>query len=185
MLAVMDETTPEDTRGVFYVVGAAILTEEPSAAAAALRGVIAHAGRTRPFHWSREGSETRWGMVTRLAEVGAVAHVCVHHPTGRRKLEAARFRGIQEVVPCLVDDGVSELLIESRGGPEVDQRDRAAIVGALKGMPDPPPSFTYQWKDKEEPLLWAARCCLRGCAPVSDRRGRILRRGASSPGRHR
>ena len=68
---------------------ATILIEHDSA-------VIGHAAReiigarTRAFHWTDEGPIIRQRAITCLIELGACAHVVVHHPTGRKRQERAR-----------------------------------------------------------------------------------------------
>ena len=60
MLAVMDETSPSDSGGIYYVVAATIiLHEDSSQAREILRAVVSEPGRKRPFHWHIEGSESR------------------------------------------------------------------------------------------------------------------------------
>ncbi len=154
MKAALDETSPEDSGGVFYVVGSTVLIADEITAAKALAAVIDQPGRKRPFHWHTEGSETRARMVECLAELGAVAHVCVHYPTGRRRVVKARERALAEVIPHLLDDGATELMIESRGTRE-DARDRATILDSLRDL-GAPGALGYSWHPKTEPLLWLA-----------------------------
>jgi hypothetical protein len=156
MLAVLDETYPELPGGVAYVVGAAVILSEEQAARSALAGIFADSQRVRPFHWHHEGPDARAAMITVLGEIGAVAHVCVHYPTGRKKLEAARAGALGEVVPRILHDGASTLLIESRGDAE-DRRDRAVILDALNTL-DRSGELRYEWRTKAEPLLWLADC---------------------------
>jgi hypothetical protein len=85
--------------------------------------------------------------------MGAVAHVCVHYPTGRKKQAAARDGGFGVIIPKLVGDGVDELLIESRR--DLDERDRLVIEDTLGAM-GCPDAFAYDWFAKSEPLLWFA-----------------------------
>lgn len=149
IIAVMDETAPEDPHGIYYVVTAAILLEV-DAARQALAGVIAP-GRQRPFHWASEGTHAREPMMELLIDQGVVAHAVVHYPTGRRRQEDARRSAIAELMPLVVADGASELIIESRSTRE-DQRDRASVIEALHGIDEIP----YRWEAKAEPLLWVA-----------------------------
>jgi len=155
MLAVLDETYPELPGGVAYVVGAAVILSEEHAARAAVTGIFAET-RVRPFHWHEEGPAAREAMIAVLAEIGAVAHVCVHYPTGRKKLEAARGRALGEVVPRVLGDGASTLLIESRGAVE-DGRDRAVILDTLNAL-NRSGELHYEWRTKAESLLWLADC---------------------------
>jgi hypothetical protein len=156
MLAVLDETYPELPGGVAYVVGAAVILAEEHAARAAVTGIFGDMQRVRPFHWHEEGPAAREAMIAVLGEIGAVAHVCVHYPTGRKKLEAARAGALGEVVPLILRDGASTLLIESRGAVE-DSRDRAVILDTLNAL-DRSGELHYEWRTKAEPLLWLADC---------------------------
>ena len=154
MLAVLDETYPELPGGVAYVVGAAVILADEDAARAAVGGILAGTDRQRPFHWHEEGPTARRAMIGILAEIGAVAHVCVHYPTALRRLEAARASALQTVLPRVVDDGASLLLIESRGSVE-DRRDRGVILDTLNAL-GRSGELRYEWRDKSEALLWLA-----------------------------
>jgi len=154
VLAVLDESTPEDSGGIYYVIGAAVLLSGPEEVRSELSDLINDPGRLRPFHWHREGASARERMMRCLAEIGAVAHICVHYPTGRRKQEQARASGLTELIPLLVSEGVDELLIESRGD-RGDNRDRRVIVGTLQDLGEPG-AFVYGWRKKTEVLLWPA-----------------------------
>jgi hypothetical protein len=164
MLAVMDETAPSDSGGIYYVVAATIILHDDSAQIRErLRGIISQPGRKRPFHWSVEGSEIRARMIACLGEIGAVAHVCVHYPTGRKRQELARAHGIKTLLPLLLNEGVDELLIESRGEALVDNRDKRVIVGTLQSLGNP--TLSYAWRDKSEELLWLADAV---CGSIRD-----------------
>jgi len=151
VLASIDETTPDGAGGVYYVVAAAMFISDPEDARNTLAGVVGK--RKRPFHWHLGGSTVRTAMVKCLEDLGAVAHVCIHYPTGRRKQEAARSLALTELLPLLIHDGVEELLIEQRGELE-DARDRRTVVGVLKDLDHR--GLVYDWRDKGEPLIWPA-----------------------------
>jgi len=156
LLAALDETMDEDSSGMYYVVAATVVIAEPDEARDALRQVIDGRGRHRAFHWHQEGSEVRRRMLKCLAELGVVAHVCVHYPTGRKKLEKARGVALTKLVPCLLDEGVDELMIESRDRPgetTVDDRDRRTILSLFEQEER---RFAYGWHPKAEPLIWTA-----------------------------
>ena len=155
MLAVMDETSPSDSGGIYYVVAATIILHEDSSQARdILRAVVSEPGRKRPFHWHIEGSDIRGRMIECLGELGAVAHICVHYPTGRKRQELARAEGIKTLLPLLLEEGVDELLIESRGEALVDNRDKRVIIGTLQRLGNP--TLSYDWRDKSDELLWLA-----------------------------
>lgn len=48
-----------------------------------------------------------------LIEVGAVSHICVHYPTGRKKTEAARTAGLRQIIPLLLVEGTTELIMRA------------------------------------------------------------------------
>lgn len=152
--AVLDETYPEHGGGILYVVAATIILTDTAATKAALDQVLTTPGRTRPFHWAQEGPQARRNMMSCLEEVGAIAHVCVHSPTGRKKTEEARAKGLRRVLPILLGEGVTELLIESRS-PTGDERDKRVILDVLKdlGMAG---QLIYDWRTKDDQTLWLA-----------------------------
>lgn len=148
MLAALDETYPEVAGSFAYVVGGVVVAEQEATARAALARVLDVPGRTRPFHWHREGPRARLRLIECMVEIGAVAHACVHYPTSRSRLEAAREAALRDLLPRLVREGASDIVIESRGRIE-DARDRSVILDAGAGL-------RYDWRTKREPLLWLA-----------------------------
>lgn len=150
MIAVIDEASPEGPGGIYYVVSAAVVLD--AEAIDPELGRIFGDGRRRPFHWSREGSETLERMVDVICAAGVVAHVTVHYPTGRKRQEEARGLALAELVPLVVREGAEELIIESRTERE-DGRDRRMLVGIVRELPSP---LRYRWETKEQRLLWVA-----------------------------
>jgi hypothetical protein len=153
MRAALDETNPELRGGIAYVVAATVVVADEAATAAALSAVLIEAGRKRPFHWHREGPAAKTRLVDCLIEVGAVSHICVHYPTGRKKTEAARAAGLRQIIPLLLVEGTTELIIESRAAQ--DARDRAVILDVLQDL-GTPGALAYHWRPKAEPFLWLA-----------------------------
>jgi hypothetical protein len=151
---VLDETYPEHGGGVLYVVAATIVLTDGPATKAALDRVLTTPGRSRPFHWTQEGPQARRNMMACLEEVGAVAHICVHYPTRRTKTEHARAKGLRRVLPRLLEEGVSDLVIESRT-PIDDERDKRVILDVLKDM-GKAGQLTYDWHTKTDRTLWLA-----------------------------
>lgn len=150
MIAVMDETTPADRSGLYYVVSVAVLLDE-GATKDALADVLPK-GRVRPFHWISEGVAARGRMLDLIEACGVVSHVLVHYPTGRRRQEEARRAAIRELVPLAVNEGARELVIESRA-TTADARDRQTMIEVVRALPA---SLSYRWEPKAEPLLWIA-----------------------------
>ncbi len=140
MKAVLDETTPEGPGGVFCVVAAAILTADEAEARHSVRTVLPP-DRRRSFHWKEEGPRARFRMLEVIEELGVVAHVCDHYPTGSRRLESARAAALRSVMDQLLDDGVAELIIEARRADQND-RDRRVIFRVLTSHRGHS-SFTY------------------------------------------
>jgi hypothetical protein len=153
MRAALDETNPELRGGIAYVVAATVVVADEAATAAALSTVLIEPGRKRPFHWHREGPAAKTRLVDCLIEVGAASHICVHYPTGRKKTEAARAAGLRQIIPLLLVEGTTELIIESRAAQ--DARDRAVILDVLQDL-GTPGALAYHWRPKAEPFLWLA-----------------------------
>lgn len=80
-----------------------------------------------------------------------MSHVWVHHPTGRKRQEAARAEGLREILCALRADGVTRVTIESRDHRQ-DKRDQSTILDVLKADREWKPD--YRWAGKSEPLLW-------------------------------
>ena len=89
-----------------------------------------------------------------MEHIGAVDHVCVHYPTGRRRLNAARSSGIAKISPQMLHAGVTHLHIESRGLRQ-DEHDKATILDVPNNLGSSG-SLNYDWHGKEEPFLWMA-----------------------------
>jgi hypothetical protein len=159
------------------VVGTAVILAEERAARAALSGIFADTQRVRPFHWHEEGPAAREAMIAVLGEIGAVAHVCVHYPTGRNRLEAARASALGEVVPLVPQDGASTLLIESRGAVE-DGRDRAVILDILNALARSG-ELQYEWRTKGRAARMARGLHLRHGASASAPNRRSALPGAA------
>jgi hypothetical protein len=153
VIALIDEVAPEDKRGIYYVVTAAVLLGEEVDARGALSELLP-AGRRRAFHWHTEGRTTREAMMGCIDRLGVVAHVCVHYPTGRRRQEAARGAAFEELLPVLIDDRVDHLIIESRAAAQ-DGRDKHTILEILRRT-ETTSALSYEWRGKGEPLLWIA-----------------------------
>jgi hypothetical protein len=153
MRAALDETSPQLRGGIAYVVAATVVVADEAATTAALTAVLIEPGRKRPFHWHREGPAAKTRLVDCLIEVGAISHICVHYPTGRKKSEAARAAGLRQLIPLLLADGTTELIIESRAAQ--DARDRAVILDVLHDL-GTPGALAYHWRPKAEPFLWLA-----------------------------
>lgn len=154
MLAALDETYPELAAGIAYVVAATVLVADENETRAMVAEVLDAHGRTRPFHWHSEGPLARNRMLQCLEDLGAIAHVCVHYPTSRKRIDAARALCLRAVIPKLIADGASQLLIESRGTLE-DARDRGTILDTFNDI-GASGAFAYGWRGKHESVTWLA-----------------------------
>jgi hypothetical protein len=168
MIAAIDETTPEGNGGVFYVITAAILLNDRGETSRKLQEVTGP--RSRPFHWSQEGSQTRTRMVDLLCELGVLAIPWVHYPTGRKQQESARQKLLSEATVQLLGDGVDELIIETRDAPgkgwtSQDARDEQTLRDTLRSLGLGPEALSWSWQPKSEPLLWA---CDAICGAVRE-----------------
>ena len=150
VIALIDETSPTGPGGIYYVVSAAVVLDQGTLAGP-LRSIFG-SGRTKPFHWVTEGSAVLDRMVRLICEGGVVTHVTVHYPTGRRRQEEARGLALSELVPLVVAEGVTDLIIESRSERE-DGRDRGTLIEITRELVD---ELDYRWEPKTEPLLWIA-----------------------------
>jgi hypothetical protein len=160
--------------GIAYVVGAAVIGADEDEARAAVTGVFArHAAPPPVSLWHEEGPSARRAIIDVLGEIGAVGHICVHFRTGRKKLEPARGGALQAVVPEIVRDGASLLLIESRGDLD-DRRDRSVILDALNALQRraswPTSGATRARICCGSPMGSVARCASTSCNETTGRR---------------
>lgn len=107
------------------------------------------------LHWNSEKAVRRLAMLDRLSGFVAMALACSYYPVGARRQEPARAACLTALVGDLKAEGISELVIETRG--EVpDRRDRRTLLHA-RDVGIAADSLTYRHGRKlEEPLLWAA-----------------------------
>ena len=146
MVAGVDETVAELQGGVTYVL-AAVTFADAQAARQDIR--VLTAGRTRSFHWHREGPSTREAAIERL-EAHAVATRALAGRAGRQAQTGARAKLMFELVTDLTEAGVGHVIIESRG-PREDGRDRSVILDNFRERATG--AFTYDWRTKAEPLF--------------------------------
>lgn len=151
MIGLIDESTPESARGIHYVIGAAVLLEPAQREEVRERLLKLMEGRQTPFHWKREGVQKRGRMIELIGDLEVGVFATVHHPVARARQEVARRQSLETLVPTLVREGVSELVIESRG-PQ-DAKDRQALV-ELGHAGLCPADIQYSFDAKTEPLVW-------------------------------
>ena len=148
VIAVVDESSPEVGGGIYYIVAAVVIFDWPEVRER-VRNVIG--ARTSFFHYRREGREAIGRMAAVLEEAEAVASV-LWRSVGRRGQVEARRDLLTAHARRLARDGVSHLIVES-GDAATNQRDRRTL---LRTFADGVVPFSYDWRSKSEPLLWAA-----------------------------
>ncbi len=152
MVAVVDESTPNMGAGIYYVVSTAVLINHREVRAA-VDGLFADTpGRSRPFHWHREGPAAKRRIIDIIADAGIVAH-SRYRSVGRRGQAAARPGLLISIAEAARQEGASHLIIES-GDDHTNERDRDALLGYYEPAGGVP--FGYDWRTKREPLLWLA-----------------------------
>lgn len=152
LVAVIDESSPQNVAGgITYVVAIAALFD-PTRAMAELNGLFTASDRQRPFHWEREGTVARTCIIEIAAEIGVVATAHYSH-VGRRGQADARHAMLARIVRDAASDGIDHLIIETSDVATVG-RDRVVLLRTFEqegGVP-----FSYDWRSKSERLLWLA-----------------------------
>lgn len=151
LVAVVDESSPQNTAGgITYVVAIAAVFEPTRAIADLSRLFVAD--RRRPFHWEREGTVARTRIIEIAAEAGVVASAHYSH-VGRRGQAQARRSILARLAVDIAADGVDHLIIEASDAATIG-RDRRVLLDSFRQAGGVP--FTYDWRSKAEPLLWIA-----------------------------
>jgi len=152
MIAVIDETIPEMGPGVFYVLTTAVILNPTSAAAALAMVFDDTPGRTRAFHWHREGPTARQRLIDIIIRQGVVAH-SRYQSVARNKQRRARQTLLVRLADDLHIEGIEHLIIES-GDEVTNSRDRNSLLTHFEDRGGVP--FEYDWRSKKERLLWIA-----------------------------
>jgi Protein of unknown function (DUF3800) len=152
--AFIDESVRAGSGGLRYVVAAgAVLQADRDRARDELRKLLLP--RQRYLHWNSEKAARRLAILDRLSGFVAMALACSSYPVGARRQERARADCLTALVGDLKAQGITELVIETRG--EVpDRRDRRTLLHARDaGIAASDLNYRHVGK-LEEPLLWAA-----------------------------
>lgn len=150
-MGLLDESMPESVRGVHYVIGAAVLIDPAGRDDVAARALKLIGDRRRVFHWKDEGVERRTAMIELLGELDLGVFAVVHHPVAAKRQTGARRTSLRTLAAMLCREGVDELLIESRGIQ--DAEDRQTLVEAVN-TGELPTGFSYDFARKENALMW-------------------------------
>lgn len=150
-MGLLDESTPESMRGVHYVIGAAVLIDPAQRTEVEERARKLIGGRCRPFHWKDEGVERRSEMINLLGELDLGVFAVVHRPVAAKRQTVARHESLRTLASMLCREGVDELLIESRGTQ--DAEDRRTLVDAITSG-TLPTDLSYAFACKDNALMW-------------------------------
>ena len=154
MIAFIDESVRAGSGRLLYVAAAgAVLQADLDRARDELRRLLLP--RQPYLHWNSEKAARRVAVLDRLTGLEVMAFACSYYPVGTRRQEPARATCLTALVGDLKAEGISELVIETRG--EVpDRRDRRTLLHAREvGIASGDLSYRHVGK-LEEPLLWAA-----------------------------
>lgn len=151
MLGLLDESTPESARGVHYVIGAAVLMDPAQRDEVQARAVKLIGDRHRFFHWRDEGVSRRSAMIELLGELDIGVFAVIHHPVAAKRQAVAPRESLRTLVAMLCREGVNEVLIESRGLQDTD--DRQTLVDSVHAG-DLPAGLTYAFARKDDALMW-------------------------------
>jgi hypothetical protein len=154
VIAFIDESVRAGSRRLLYVVAAsAVLQADGDRARDELRKLLLP--RQPYLHWNSEKPARRLAILDRLTSLGAMVFACSYYPVGTRHQESARAACLTALVGDLKAEGISELVIETRG-EALDRRDRRTLLHAREvGIASGDLSYRHTGK-REEPLLWAA-----------------------------
>jgi hypothetical protein len=150
LVVVVDESGPTLAGGVAYVVAAAALLSVADVHAELAMLFTSH--RKNPFHWSKEGTETRKRMLDIVIGTGTVA-IAHCRQVGRSGQTDARREMLKLTSDWAQLEGASHLIIES-GDRVTNSRDQSTLLDHHRERGGVP--FAYDWRTKQEPLLWVA-----------------------------
>ncbi len=157
VLALIDESVIEVTRGQVYVIACALVVDSDSLADQRSRRLRQSVGgivsdRSRPFRWSKEGVNKKSMMLDLAVSEGLFVAAAVGSPRSRRLQRAGRAECLIAVCELLAREGVTGVVIESRqmqDEDDVETLHRATKQGRLPhAFPEP------EFHGKEEQLLW-------------------------------
>lgn len=153
MLAAADESYVQRGRGV-YAVAAVVLPPSRARQVRKVAKELRLPGQQR-LHRRDERQERQRSITERIGQLDLKAYAVVNAPVSRRKQERARQKCLHHLIVALFDEGVRELLLESRASRN-DRHDRQTIVAAQhKGVISERLVYRFP-RAADEPLLWLA-----------------------------
>lgn len=152
MIAYVDESVPEMSNGLCYVVAAAVLVHNDHAQAREKIRKLLLPGQAR-FHWTSERAERRFAMLELVAALDVMAIVQASFPCGRKRQNQARRSCLTSLLGDLASHQVGQVVIEHRDEAG-DRLDRQTFVAAKHGGIA---EVAYGFRaGADEPLLWVA-----------------------------
>lgn len=133
-----------------YVLAAAVIEATRVDAVRAQARAVPPKG-AKVFHWRDERPELRMTMLKQVVGMGVGLVVAVSTPVDSRRQQRARALCLKRLAWELAERGVRELVIESRG--EQDAQDRKVLAG-LHRAGEIPKDLIYRFDTKDEPALW-------------------------------
>jgi|GEM_PF-1138212 len=158
LVAVVDETRPQIQGGQHYVLTASVLLDADEVIE---RLRVIFAGRTRQFHWHKEGVQKKTAMVTLIEELGVVAHARYQITAPKRQTQA-RNELLAAIALDVHHDGAAHLVIEG-SDRATEGRDRHVLLNTFEGVGGVP--FGYDHRTKNEQILWIADAV---CGAIKD-----------------
>jgi hypothetical protein len=175
MLTVIDESIPESARGHHYVISSAVILGDVQACRDRIAELsCAKNNRRHPFHFSNEGVQLRDAMVECIGEVGIAIVTVIHDPVPAKRQAAARAATMTKLLTELDQEGVTEVLIESRG---IQDRDDRSTILAAQEAGHVNEKLVYSFGGKSERLLWLpdATAGIYGEAEIGRNHARLVR----------
>ena len=151
-----------------YLFGAVVLPESDVENARAVAATLLRSSEQKA-HWRKRTNQRRDEMISVLNELPITPVVAIRFSSTSEREERQRRKCLEQFIPLLVNFGVSDLILESRGSRE-DKLDRD-MFSAMQSQGQIPGSEIRldHMTGPGDPLLWLADA-LCGAA-LADRRG--------------
>ncbi|WP_226379930.1 DUF3800 domain-containing protein [Pseudonocardia sp. KRD291] len=152
--AYVDESFHEHPTRGFYVLAAAVFSDESEharTAMLALRG----GRRTQKLHWNEMDDRQQRGAAAVVAGLDGMHLVTIGSPVPPKKQERARRAGLRRLAYELHGVGVTQIMMESRQRV-LDRQDVGLITATRNDLPKGTRLRVDHQRGAEEPLFWAA-----------------------------
>jgi len=150
VLAFADESSRTGNGGIYLIA----LVMVPSHRTVELRGILRSMLPTgqRRFHWRSDNRRLRGAMLDAIRVAGVHCAVFVKKPMKGTNQRRGRALCLEAALWHVTSIGIAELVIESRGEQDQDDR-RTAVAAQRAGNADPELRYSFA-RPLEEPLLW-------------------------------